>query len=385
MADVDWREGKITDAGIAEMRDQIGVKGPVPGWNTTVSEDGIWHFALGIGDDNPLWWDADYAAKSSWGGRIAPPSYLYSHTSGPRLTPEAGKMIVEMFLPGVLGLWAGERWRWTRPARVGERITTESALVDVQVNESGRFGGRSVAHTEHLELKTDSGELVAEVFRTIKRFERGEAVSRSSYLDRPIAFYTAADRERIDRHYASEAASLRRGSEPRYVEDVRIGDALGPMLKGPLTVSNIIGFLLGWGTGLAATNRIHSHHLELHPETKMVHPETGIAENFEAPHWEPAFAKASGLPGAYDFGCQRFSWFTHLLTDWAGDDGFLSELDFRLKRPNIVGDVTWLSGEVIEVNPSTRTVRISVTAVNQLNETTATGVGTIILPSRSDA
>ena len=69
MAEVDWHDGKITDAGIDHLRSCIGKKTPVPKWNREVTKDGIEHFALGIGDNNPLWWEDEYARLSPWGRR----------------------------------------------------------------------------------------------------------------------------------------------------------------------------------------------------------------------------------------------------------------------------------------------------------------------------
>ena len=81
--------GKITDEGVAEMQAQIGVKQKVQAWNHYVTFDNIWHFASGIGDDNPMWWDEEYAKKTVWGTMIAPPTYLYSHMSGPMRLADA--------------------------------------------------------------------------------------------------------------------------------------------------------------------------------------------------------------------------------------------------------------------------------------------------------
>ena len=77
----DWRHGRITDAALAEMRAQIGVRQPIsPAWSRTANADAIWHFALGVGDDNPLWWHRDYAEKSAVGRMYAPPTFLYVAT-----------------------------------------------------------------------------------------------------------------------------------------------------------------------------------------------------------------------------------------------------------------------------------------------------------------
>ncbi|MDB5475768.1 MAG: hypothetical protein JWP49_1279 [Phenylobacterium sp.] len=383
MAEVDWEDGAITDDGIAAMRAQIGVSRPTPAWDRDVTLDGVEHFALGIGDDNPLWWDEAHALASRWQGRIAPPCYLYAHFNGPRLRPEDGDSSVETFLPGALGLLAGERWRWRRPARVGERIGADAALVEV-TDQPSKFGGRSVAQVERTTLRSVTGEVVAEVDQTIRRFERRATRERRTYLDRPLAAYTAADRARFAAQYDREAEA-RRGARPRYVEDTPTGEILGPMLKGPLTFTNTVGFLLGIGCPNTPTNRMAAAFLRLHPAQKLVNPASGVADTLKASHFEPAIARAGGLPAGYDLGIARVSWFSHLITDWMGDDGFLEELDVRIRRPNFLGDVTWLAGSVDKRDLENGAVAVAAEATNQLGEVTATATARIILPRRGAA
>jgi len=42
-------------------------------------------------------------------------------------------------------------------------------------------------------------------------------------------------------------------------------------------------------------------------------------------------AESAGLPGSYDYGCQRCCWMGHLLTNWMGDDGFLTKMYVELR------------------------------------------------------
>lgn len=384
MADVDWVDGRITDQGLDHMRSFIGRVSIDPAWNNVVTHDSIWHYALGIGDDNPLWWDPAYAKASRWGGQIAPPSYLYSHFAGPRLTPAQGLLSVEEWLPGVMGLWASDTWRWVRPAYVGETIRGECSLIEVSENE-GRFGGRNVTQIERIRLLNQKDELIAEVDRAVKRFERRETRERSPYLDLPRSVYTEEDRALFEAHYEQEAA-LRRGSAPRYLEDVQAGASLGKMLKGPLTLTNLVGFMQAWGGPLCATNRMHHQLITLHPAAKMIHPISGIVDNIEAPHWDRDFARAGGMADGYDFGCQRISWFSHFVTDWAGDDALLTELSVRLRKPNFIGDVTWLGGEITAIDETgDGSAAFEIHATNQRDEITAIGTGKVRLPRRAAA
>ena len=71
---------KITEEGLNDLRQRIGVKitDTLEPWNHEATRDAIRHYAHGIGDDNPLWCDPEYAAKTGHGGIIALPSFLFS-------------------------------------------------------------------------------------------------------------------------------------------------------------------------------------------------------------------------------------------------------------------------------------------------------------------
>ncbi|MBT3292552.1 MAG: acyl dehydratase, partial [Victivallales bacterium] len=71
---------KITERGLEDLQKRIGVKienMPEP-WCYEATRDNIRHYANGIGDDNPLWCDPEYAAKTQYGGLIALPSFLFA-------------------------------------------------------------------------------------------------------------------------------------------------------------------------------------------------------------------------------------------------------------------------------------------------------------------
>ena len=119
---------------------------------------------------------------------------------------------------------------------------------------------------------------------------------------------------------------------PRLIEDVQVGDRLPELLKGPLTVTEIIGWVLGWGSPMAMTGRMLSTSLTSRPGAGLHHAD-GVADTIEAAHWDLDLARAAGFEGPFDFGAQRISWAAHLVTDWCGDAGFLLELDVRLNGP----------------------------------------------------
>ena len=60
---------KITEEGLDDLRKRIGVKieNTVEPWNYEATRDAIRHYAHGIGDDNRLWCDPEYAATTKYG------------------------------------------------------------------------------------------------------------------------------------------------------------------------------------------------------------------------------------------------------------------------------------------------------------------------------
>ena len=70
----------ITEPALNELRKRIGVKieRTLEPWCYEATRDNIRHYAHGIGDDNPLWCDPDYARTTTYDGIIAPPSFIFA-------------------------------------------------------------------------------------------------------------------------------------------------------------------------------------------------------------------------------------------------------------------------------------------------------------------
>ena len=378
------RDGRITDEGVESARSWIGVEREVRGWNSVATEDAIWHFAQGIGDDNPLWWDGEYAAATRWGRMFAPPTFLYScHNAGVRLREPNGFEPSSHLFPGAFGLWATDRWVWHQPTFAGARIRAVATIV--AVDERPDVGsGRSALHTDRIsfyarDVPTAGDEThIADCYHSIMRFDRTQNRVAGKYRDVPEARYSDSEMHALFEQYEREP-SQRRGAVPRHVGGVAVGDSLGTIAKGPLTVTGLTAWLMGWGSPMCWTDR-HAHLLLLdHPGSRLVHPGSGIEDTIEAAHWDLALAQASGVARGYDFGGQRISWFAHLLTDWCGDDGFLTEMTVQVRRPNFLGDSQRLTGNVTAIREG-NLVDCEVRATNQRGELTARGTATVRLP-----
>jgi acyl dehydratase len=376
MNDRDERFPTITDEGLEALQRRVDVRiehQPEP-WCHEATRDNIRHYAHGIGDDNPLWCDPDYATKARYGGIVAPPSFLF-----------ACSRIISGYvggLPGVHAMWAGANWQWHRAARRNEAINTESYLKELIVRET-RFAGRAIQQIYHVDFYGDSGDLIAGADSWCFRTERDTAREAGTKYDELKAVeprrYTDEELAGFFEHYAREEV---RGAETRHVEDVNVGDNIGTLVKGPMTVTGFIAYAQGWGGLYIRANKLAWQQVHRHPGL-------GITNRFNIPdcpervHWEEEFAHEVGAPGAYDYGPERCSWMTHHLTNWMGDDGFLRESNSRIRRHNPVGDLLYFTGEVTSIEEN-GLVSIAHRAVNQDGELSIEGTAVVELPGRGN-
>lgn len=365
-------DAAITPEALAALKARIGIEYPAKGWNQIACKDAIRHFAEGLGDDNPLWCDEDYAQKTRY-AIIAPPTFLYSCSS-------VGAIVAGLGLPGVFALYAEDDWEFFQPVLVGDEIRGVHKLVGVEEKPS-RWGGRSVHQFLQTTYYNQRGEAVAQYVNRIIRAERTKAREHGKYEGIGKYRYTEEELARIEKDYDREE---RRGANPRYWEDVQIGDDTGQVVKGPLTVTDMVTWLMGWGSPFCKAHRIAHIYMRKHPGVAIVDPETGVRDFPEAAHWDEALARRSGVPTGYDIGFQRVSWFAHLMTNWMGDDGFLKKLRVQLREPNYLGDTTWIRGRVTRkyAEGGERLVECELWGENQRGRKHSVGWATVSLPAR---
>ena len=368
---------KITQSGLDELRERIGLKitNTAEPWCYEATRDNIRHYAHGIGDDNPLWCDPEYAARTQYGGIIALPSFLF-----------ATSRIVSGYvggLPGVHAMWSGADWTWHKPVRRNDTISTEAYLKDL-VEHQTRFAGRAVQQIYHVDFFNQQGDKVAEAdswcFRTERDHAREQGSKYKEVRERAPRRYSPEEIREACKLYETEAV---RGATPRYWEDVSEGEALPVMFKGPMTVTGFIAYAQGWGGLYIRANKLAWKLIDAHPGVGITN-RFGIPDVPERVHWEEDFALEVGAPGAYDYGPERTSWLTHHLTNWMGDDGFLRKAGCKIRRHNPEGDMLFIKGSVKRkfVEGGRHLVEIEQEARNQDDELSVVGSGVVELPSR---
>jgi acyl dehydratase len=366
-------EGKITDEAIAQAREMIGLQlRPEGPYLQDATSDTILNFCNGIGDLNPLYRDAEHGRLSRYGSNVAHPMF-------PMAFGWIGR--TRWGLPGVHGFYAGNDWELFRHVRPGDRITAIERVVGIEVKES-KFSGRLVLQYVEATYSNQRGEMVARALGTCTRHERKAARDAGKYKDIKPYEYSADEFAALDEAILKEDERIR-GGAVRYFEDINEGDELPPIVRGPLSLMDTMGFLVGCGRG-------HTHGIVLrsavkHPGHFFRNPEAGGGIEYTGiGHHRESVAKEVGVPGTYDYGPQRSSWMCSLVTNWMGDAAFLKRVRTEMRRFNTMGDSTWCKGKVSKkyVKDGFALVDLEIWGENQRGELTTPGLATVILPSR---
>ena len=379
----------ITDDGIDRLRARINVPEPwpQPPHHRVITTDTFRHVAEAYGDDNPLWCDPGYGAGTRWGGPIAPPPLVGGDTlvGEDEVTEVPREQQATMRgdpLRGVHAFYAASAREWYAPLTPGMHVTRRNALVGV-LDKPSDFAERAVHEWSAQVFRAEGGPVLSAQLRNMVRTERTKARERGKYDAIELRPYTDEEIEAIEAQYLAEAP---RGAEPRWFEDVEEGDEVGPLVKGPLLVTDIVCWHVGMGMGLYGIKPLRLAAQNRRRIPRFFHRDPlNVPDVMQRVHWDPEFAQRSGNPSTFDYGRMRETWLIHLCTDWMGDDAWLWTLDCEFRLFNYVGDTQWVQGTVVRkhlAEGDRPAVDLEVRCVNQRGEVTTPGRATILLPSR---
>ena len=148
----------------------------------------IMMFARAIGDDNPIYYDADYAASTECGGIVAPPTFVQASAQfNPdySLRPRTGQPWMGSGgsptgikrssggggRGGGGGLHAEQRYEYHRHPRVGDVLTATTRSGD-SWEKQGRRSGKLIFSERITEYRDQNGELVVTATSVGVRTER---------------------------------------------------------------------------------------------------------------------------------------------------------------------------------------------------------------------
>ena len=370
--------GQITDEALPKLQERMGAYykgGPIL---LEVTEDAIYNYSVDNGDFNPLYLDSDYATKTRYGGIIAPPAMadvIKHYTAG-----------MVGGLPGVHQFHSGNDITFYRSVRPGDRISCVYRPYKMEEKE-GKFAGRMIWVDVIIWYFNQRGEIVAKGHGPVLRVERKQARERGKYADVEKPKYTDEELQRIWDAYGNEELI---GDKPRYWEDVKEGDDVPTIVRGPLRVNEIAfrevyaGGRHGGAGGL--TEGAHFYHLKEYRNRAGFAEvsETGVADHPHRGHWEDELARYIGVPGIYDVAVQRTHWMSTLVTNWVGDNGWIKRVWNQFRLFNVEADTSWIHGKVTKkwIDGGEHLVEMEIKIITQRGEVSTPGGAIAVLPSK---
>lgn len=124
----------------------------------------------------------------------------------------------------------------------------------------------------------------------------------------------------------------------------------------------------------------------IHIDWTTVVKQVSGSQDYNPVHHNPEFARSSGhrsifVNTGFMEGC-----FSHMLTDFVGDNGWVCKFRMEMRRMNIPGDTISFKGKVVKKyinDQGEHLVDLEVWCENQREGVTTPSFATVILPSRS--
>ncbi|MBW2369785.1 MAG: MaoC family dehydratase N-terminal domain-containing protein [Deltaproteobacteria bacterium] len=304
-------------------------------------EDTIRMFCNGIGNVNPLYRSVDYARNSIHGSLIAPPHFLHA------IAWQGGTQKKPLdCISG--GFYGGNQAEWFKTIREGDRFTVFT--IPGEVKDITREGTAfQFLHTTKTAYKNQKNEIAGIFDSTSVMFvdnnKDGQAPEKRVRKAPEVRYWSEEEVEELYQLIGKEPI---RGAEPRYWEDVNVGDQLPPTHHF-FTPQQTIAFLSGcgkfedWRFRMSETKGIASSGFEMRPN-----PKTGIPE-FSDPWWHvfDSVAEREGMDRVFCPGRQLECWLGSLITNWMGDAGFLKKMACQFRALLFDGSRVICRGKIV--------------------------------------
>lgn len=329
-----------------------------PPWNTRVNPDQSKGFLNGIGDVNPRW-------HPEGPGEEVHPAYLTS-VMYPMLHGEPMEVPLSSLIAGV-------EYEWFEPITIGDRIDATPRVKEV-FEKGDPEAKRYVFIISEIEYARD-GEVIATAEGTMIR-----ATQRETELleERDVPEYTDEDRDEIRAAYESEMARLESIPETPTFGDLEGGDALPEIVRGPLSIADMVCWNAGRGPTYGAHLMNYRERKDA-PHNTVVNPKTGWLQKTSHQHEDVWMCEQRGMPLPFANGVNMYALSTSVVTNWMGGETHLRRHAGNLQKPYYYGEVLWFDGEIDTVE-SDRTVEVAWEARNQDDEVVMDGDSTIEFP-----
>lgn len=376
--DKDLLSPDISDNALAEARSLLGMPIRLEQYNYEASRDVIRHYAWGIGDDNPIYADPEYAKRTKWGTIIAPPTFFFALWDA----------VVAPGLPDVQWYYSGIDAEFYHPIKRNDTITASAEYVAAEPL-SGKTVSNMIVQTGDVRYHDQEGRLMTKVLSHCFRVARSSAKGGLSYAPREKHVFSDAELEKIVDAQINEYV---RGAEVLYWDDVEVGSALPGTVRGPINQLDMTTYYCGAvGTSGYKSTKLrwkYKHWANNSPEKLPNNYDKSYYGAKVLPSIGHQDAKVAtvdlGMPGPYDNGPQRCGMLTTVATNWMGDSGFVRKVSARLKMPVIFGDCNFFKGKVTGKRKENgmALVDLELWGENQFGQVTIKGSAVVELPCR---
>lgn len=385
----DHKRPVVTEEAVSRLQRRIGIpersRGRLP-HNEFVTTDGIRHFALGYGDDNPLWCSREYGRKSCWGSTIAPP--LFAVTCGVTLPVEwSPEEEIVMSggdpLRGIAQFLRADRWRVGAPLRPGARLLKQRGLIGAELVTSAKFVDGRSARLWYRTTYFDDGPALAPVAVNDREYIYGARHSSGDHGRENGAPWPSYDDVSLEVIAAAYDGEYRRGSDPVDTSELVVGLSIPSIVRGPLTVTDVIAHHVG--TGISDLFNVGPLALAYRNRRRIPgfydRNEFGAYDVRQRCHWDHAYARQGSHERAYDYAAMRMNWMINLVTNWMGDAGWIECFEGQATQFNYVGDTQWIKGEIAGLGESGdhESVELNLSCTNQRGEVTGKGSAVVLL------
>jgi acyl dehydratase len=359
----------------------------------------IRRYALTMGDDNPLYTDPDYGGQTWLGSQIAPgPILVHVRYPGDHGAQRAQGYPVANFLSGVA-------WEFYDILRPGMRFNS-SKIPRELIMSKGRQA-RVYSHHSETFYWDNNRALVAKSYGRLvhlpveqmgaTRVMPVERLGERMFYDYEPYRYNSSE---ITEILTALRNQHRRGAAPLWWEDVSEGEKLPMIVQPPYSVRDELTYQsLHHGltaafdrTRLVRAFRPAYNRCRLNPDFARTHPLTGWPYTPYDEHEDLHLTRYRCEPLPFDFGIQRAQIPIRLLTNWAGDCGFVHRMYTSMRKPIFYGDTVFFDGTVVRKYVAEKSdasgqlvrcpaVAIEIVGTNQRGEVHCLGYATVLLPS----
>jgi acyl dehydratase len=344
----------MTDSGMAgilgALRPYVGRAGAPVTARDPVNQPMIRHWCDAMTDDNPVYTDPDFAAKSLHAGIVAPPTMLNAWTMPGnvprRFEPEdpLANVLKRLDDAGFTSVVAtNSEHEYLRYLRLEDHLEGVQTLSDVSPEKRTALGVGHFATTD-TEYRTRSGEIVGRMKFRILKYRPGTGRAAEATEGAPADLGGRGP----DPESAPPPGPPRRLTTLRF-EELEVGDELPPC-PVPITTTLIVA-------GAIASR-----------DYQDVHHDRELAVLRGSPDIFMNILTTTGLCGRY-------------VGDWAGPEALMRRLAIRLGAPNYPHDTMVLSASVLSKNAEggTGLVELGLRGRNRLGDH-VTGTVEVELP-----